>query len=144
MSAFLTELFESIFTPGPTSSLLLATNVSFACLQAVLLLLLIGTYSIHFFILSILSASLWTAINWFVKELKAAQVEEEKKRRTAETEDDTETEAETIIQPINSVSGTKTVEIVDAKGELKDRSGIKSETSTEDEWEKVSENEKDK
>jgi len=150
MSAFLTDLFQSIFTPGPTPTLLVATNIAFACLQVVLLLLLIATYSIHFAILSFLSAGLWWAINWFVTELKAAQaVEDEKKRRLEETElgDDTETEAETVIDTRDSGSGSKEVEVAERRGELKDRgsSGAsKSEISTEDEWERVSENEKDK
>ncbi|KAE9381752.1 Pkr1-domain-containing protein [Stipitochalara longipes BDJ] len=150
MAAFLTDLFQSIFTPGPTPTLLVATNVAFACLQGILLLLLIATYSIHFVILSFLSAGLWWAINWFVAELKAAQAEEEeKKRRLEETGlgDDTETEAETVIDAGEPTLGSKEVEVIERKGDLKDRGGSggsKSEISTEDEWERVSENEKDK
>jgi hypothetical protein len=150
MVSFLTDLFQSIFTPGPTPTLLVATNVAFACLQAVLLLLLIATYSIHFAVLSFLSAGLWWAINWFVAELKAAQVvEDEKKQRLEESGpgDETETEVETVIDTGEPTSGSKEVEVVERKGELKDRGGSggnKSEISTEDEWERVSENEKDK
>lgn len=151
MATFITDLFQSIFTPGPTSTLLVATNASFACLQLVLLLLLIGTYSIHFLILSFLSAGLWWAINWFVSELKAAQaLEEEKKRRMEEDAEDSETEAETVIDTGDPGPASKEVEVVEKMGELKDRgdrgSGSKSETeaSTEDEWERVSETEKDK
>jgi hypothetical protein len=147
MATFLTDLFQSIFTPGPTSTLLVATNVSFACLQLVLLLLLIATYSIHFLILSFLSAGLWWAINWFVTELKAAQaLEDEKKRRAKEEAEDSETEAETVIDTGDVGSGSKEVEVLEKTGELKERFGSKSETenSTEDEWERVSENEKDK
>ncbi|RKF57059.1 hypothetical protein OnM2_077009 [Erysiphe neolycopersici] len=82
MATFLIDLFQSIFTPGPTPTLLIATNVTFACLQVVLLLLLIATYSIHFAILSLLSAGLWTAINWFANELKLIQLKEmENKKR---------------------------------------------------------------
>ncbi|KUJ24093.1 Pkr1-domain-containing protein [Mollisia scopiformis] len=150
MSAFFTQLFESIFTPGPTPTLLVATNVSFACLQLVLLALLIATYSVHFVILSFLSAGLWWSINWFVAELNAAQArEDEKKRRMEETAagDDTETEAETVIDTGDAGFSSKEVEPLERKGELKDRghsTGTKSEISTEDEWERVSENEKDK
>jgi hypothetical protein len=145
MSAFITDLFQSIFTPGPTSTLLVATNVSFAGLQLVLLLLLIATYSIHFLILSFLSAGLWWAINWFVSELKAAQaLEDEKKRRTEEMAEDSGTEAETVIDV--GGPGSKEVEVLGKTGELKERGGERSEAeaSTEDEWERVSENEKDK
>lgn len=79
MAEFLLELFQSIFTPGPTPTLLLATNVTFAALQVLLLLLLVSTKSIHFFILSILSAGLWSAINWFVNELKIVKLAEMEK-----------------------------------------------------------------
>jgi hypothetical protein len=150
MSAFVTDLFQSIFTPGPTSSLIVATNASFAALQLVLFLLLLATYSIHFVVLSFLSAALWWAINWFVNELNIARAEEEKKKRLEETAagDDTETEAGTVIDAGKggAGSGSKEVEVVARTGQLKDRadSGSKSEISTEDEWERVSENEKDK
>jgi len=73
MAEFFNNLFNSIFTPGPTPSLIIATNVSFAGLQVVFLALLIATYSIHFIVLSILSAGLWWAINWFVAELEASK-----------------------------------------------------------------------
>lgn len=152
MSAFLTQLFESIFTPGPTPVLLVATNVSFACLQVVLLALLVATYSVHFVVLSFLSAGLWYSINWFVAELNVAQAKEDEKKRQLEeiaAGDDTETEAETVIDTGDIGSGSKEVEPLERRGELKDRghsggSGSKSEISTEDEWERVSENEKDK
>jgi hypothetical protein len=145
MSAFITDLFQSIFTPGPTSTLLVATNVAFACLQVVLALLLFATYSIHFVILSFLCGGLWWAINWFVAELKLSQaLEDEKKRQQQEQEDDSGTEAETVIDAGDTEPGSKEVEMLEPRGELKDRGGTKSEISTEDEWERVSENEKDK
>jgi len=77
MAAFLEDLWTSIFTPGPTSTLLLATNVSFAALQSILLALLFATYSIHFVVLSILSAALWAGINWFAKEVMIAQAQQQ-------------------------------------------------------------------
>ncbi|KAH6675519.1 ER protein Pkr1-domain-containing protein [Halenospora varia] len=170
MSAFITDLFNSIFTPGPTHSLLVATNVAFACLQLTLLLLLIATYSVHFLILSFLSAGLWWAINWFVVELRIAEAAEAEKKKREErerdrVEEDSETEAETVVGVKvggrkgvgKSVSASKEVEVLEKKGELIDRGnlavgagasqssgGSKSEHSTEDEWERVSENEKDK
>ena len=149
MAAFITDLFQSIFTPGPTSSLLIATNVAFASLQVVLGALLIATYSIHFAILSFLCGGLWWAINWFVAELKLhelAEKEKERKMRELELlEEDTETEVETVIE---GQTGTKGVEVLEAKGELKVRApavgALHSEHSTEDEWERVSESENDK
>jgi hypothetical protein len=148
MSQFFADLFTSIFTPGPTPSIVVATNVSFAGLQLVLLALLLATYSIHFLILSFLSAGLWWAINWFVAELNASQELEDAKKKAVEDRhsgDETDTEAETVIG--TGTSGSKEVEVLETRGELKARGspyGSKSEHSTEDEWEKVSENEKDK
>jgi len=78
MATFLTDLWESVFQAGTTPTLLIATNVTFAALQATLFALLLATYSIHFLILSVLSGGLWYAINWFAGELAAAQAAEEK------------------------------------------------------------------
>jgi ER protein Pkr1 len=149
MSNFLIDLVNSIFTPGPTRSLIIATNYSFAGLQLILFILLVATYSVHFLVLSFLSAGLWWAINWFVRELTAAQLAEEAKKSANLGEvrpgEDSDTEAETIIQ--TGGTGSKEVEVVDNPGELKPRGspfGSKSELSTEDEWEKVSEDEKNK
>ncbi|KAL4932602.1 V-type ATPase assembly factor PKR1 [Aspergillus undulatus] len=75
MASFMEDLWASIFTAGPTPTLLLATNVSFAALQTVLFILLLATYSIHFVALSILSGALWYSINWFAQELKQAQAQ---------------------------------------------------------------------
>ncbi|KAI1501693.1 ER protein Pkr1-domain-containing protein [Biscogniauxia marginata] len=155
MASFVEQLWESIFTPGPTPSLLVATNATFACLQLVLLVLLVATYSIHFVILSFLSAGLWWAINWFAAELKIAQAKEARDKARAEqrasrqvTDDsNTETEVETIARR-KPVSGSREAEVVEQAGDLKLRVAAKSEAksavSTEDEWEKVSENEKEK
>lgn len=80
MASFLASLFNSIFTPGPTPVLLLATNISFGGLQLVLALLLIFTRSVHFVVLSLLSGGLWWAINWFAAEIRAVEeVEREAK-----------------------------------------------------------------
>ncbi|KAJ8132601.1 hypothetical protein O1611_g1022 [Lasiodiplodia mahajangana] len=154
MAGFVEQLWDSIFTPGPTPSLLIATNVTFACLQLVLFILLIATYSVHFVALSLLSGGLWWAINWFATELNAAKAREEAEKtraeqRSARQTDDSETEVETIVSRSNPKSGSKEIEPTEQTGELKHRVGepvseAKSAASTEDEWEKVSENEKDK
>ncbi|MDI1489754.1 MAG: SMK killer toxin resistance protein [Ramalina farinacea] len=87
MADFLTNLWESVFTPGPTPTLVYATNASFFALQTVLLLLLAATYSIHFLILSFLCGGLWWAINWFVRELEIAKrLEKEKGTKDREKE----------------------------------------------------------
>lgn len=77
MSTFFTDLWSSVFTAGPTPTLLVATNATFAALQLVLFLLLLATYSIHFIILSFLSAALWWSINWFAAELNESRGKED-------------------------------------------------------------------
>lgn len=84
MASFFEQLWESIFTPGPTPTLLVATNASFAALQALLFAMLLATKSIHFIILSILCGGLWWAINWFAAEIRAAQAKEEEAKRIRE------------------------------------------------------------
>lgn len=84
MTSFIEELWSSIFTPGPSSTLLLATNATFAGLQVLLFALLIATYSIHFIVLSFLSGSLWWLINWFAREVRETQAREEEKARQRE------------------------------------------------------------
>ena len=116
MATFLANLFESVFTPGPTPTLIVATNVSFAALQLCLLVLLILTYSVHFAILSFLSAGLWWAINWFVTELQAAnQKEKEAKhlRDIRKERDDKHVE--------DSGTETEAAEAIDEEAELKRR-----------------------
>ncbi|KAJ5038796.1 uncharacterized protein L3040_006475 [Drepanopeziza brunnea f. sp. 'multigermtubi'] len=119
----------------------------------VLLFLLFATFSIHFVILSFLSAGLWWSINWFVSELKAAQaLQDEKNSKKKSSKDvgqgaESDTDAETVIDTGNTMPGSKETEIMEPRGELKDRGNVtrsRSEISTEDEWERVSEIEKDK
>ncbi|OJD16481.1 hypothetical protein AJ78_03336 [Emergomyces pasteurianus Ep9510] len=77
MASFIEDLWSSIFTPGATPTLLLATNLTFAALQILLFALLLATYSIHFVVLSSLCGCLWWAINWFVKELEISREQSE-------------------------------------------------------------------
>lgn len=179
MASFIQGLWESIFTPGPTPTLLVATNVTFAALQVVLAGLLYATLSVHFLVLSVLCGGLWAAINWFARELKEhQQQEEEKKRRAlasatrparaaaaASSSDESETEVEATKSTASLRKGapapaskpapavSTVVEPAETQGELKLRKveeapslsqGQRSAVSTEDEWEKVSENENEK
>lgn len=157
MVSFMVDLMNSIFKPGPTSSLVLATNVSFACLQVVLFALLIATYSIHFFILSIICGGLWAAINWFVKELAIHEAQQKQQNEAEATPGNSEssggsdTDGQTIVEDVKGSGGSTEVEMLPAAPGLIDRAKDKhsqqvkgSEVSTEDEWERVSETEKDK
>lgn len=158
MASFIEELWGSIFIPGTTPTLLIATNATFAALQLVLFGLLIGTHSLHFVVLSVICGGLWCSINWFAVELKKEQAREAEAKAKADTiarqtaDESDETEVESIGTPapprVPKISASKEVEVVEPAGELKQRlepsPGSRSGVSTEDEWEKVSENETEK
>ena len=150
MSSFLSDLWHSVFTPGPTPTLIVATNVSFAALQIVLLALLLLTYSIHFAILSLLCAALWVAINWFVRELQAANAKEREAKEIRELRKED-------LHKDNEDSGTETEAGRDEESErrseidaplrshnavLRKRRSLGStsgDISTDSEWDKVEE-----
>ncbi|GKT48304.1 V-type proton ATPase catalytic subunit A [Colletotrichum spaethianum] len=184
MASFITNLWESIFVPGPTPTLVRAANATFASLQVLLAVLLLTTWSIHFVILSFLSGFLWFAINWFVNELAIHAEQEAKKARLAEASssgiggagnnqgtDDSDTEVEGAVASgvgagkKGAAAGSSQVETPEQQqaADLKRRTaaaaaaaaaeagaedstngGTQSSVSTEDEWEKVSENENEK
>ena len=171
MASFVTDLWESIFTPGTAPVLLKATNLTFAALQITLFALLIATYSLHFVALSILCAGLWWSINWFATELAAAKArgdipsgndDADKDKKTQNTAaarasgppegDSSDTEVEgrsTRGKAKGRRKAAADVEPVDVQGDVKHRGGAdsrlsQSSVSTEDEWEKVSGSEQDK
>ena len=161
MTTFLTDLISSIFTPGPTPSIIIATNASFALLQAVLLVLLILTYSVHFVVLSFLCAGLWWAINWFVTELEAANKKERGARQSKDTQkelgtdgrglEESGTETEGVDDQSDggisgSVPGSQTAGLLkpeDAQNALRKRTSLgeasSGDLSTDSDWDKVSE-----
>lgn len=123
MATFMTNLWESVFTPGPTPTLLIATNATFGSLQVLLLILLLTTSSIHFAILSVLCAGLWYSINWFAREVQAAKAAEEAAAGPTEdqqspndtrqtspdpTGSDTETEIDPIVTTATGSNPTRT------------------------------------
>ncbi|CDM36220.1 hypothetical protein DTO013E5_8953 [Penicillium roqueforti] len=91
MASFMEDLWSSIFTPGPTPTLLIATNVTFAALQLIFLVLLLATYSLHFVALSIISGGLWWSINWFAAEVRLAQQAQEAEKEKQGSEGDAKT-----------------------------------------------------
>lgn len=161
MATFFADLISSIFTPGPTPSIIIATNASFAALQVVLFLLLIITHSVHFVVLSFLCAGLWWAINWFVTELEAAN---QNKRNTTQSSgtksgqgqdargvEDSGTETEGGVTQSEegvsgSISGTKTQGLLrpeNVQGAMRKRlssaEASSGDLSTDSDWDKVSE-----
>lgn len=159
MASFVQDLWSSVFTPGPTPTLLVATNATFAALQLLFFALLLATYSVHFAVLSFLCAGLWWSINWFATELQAAKYasneEEERESRIqkreskspekekAPDESDTETEVSPPSKTKASVPsrhpGMLQPEAADDL--LRKRRSLESSgyISTDSEWEKVDE-----
>ncbi|KAL2819686.1 ER protein Pkr1-domain-containing protein [Aspergillus granulosus] len=158
MASFIENLWSSIFTAGPTPTLLLATNVSFAALQILLFALLLATYSIHFVFLSIISGGLWYSINWFAREITRAQAQatdqekssekesaEEKKSaqidpRTRGTPDgaDSDTETEGLLDrkstqagssPSQSTSASTTLQVPGSASEVRKRPSVSGDSS---------------
>jgi ER protein Pkr1 len=135
MSQFFEDLFNSIFTPGPTPTLLIATNVSFAALQTVLFTLMITTYNVHFFVLSFLCGGLWAAINWFAREVQAAKELEDKVRRErkdARAADDSGTETEDAKDETKVVKSAT----LESHESLTKRRSL-GESGTDSEWDKM-------
>jgi hypothetical protein len=65
MTSFVTSLWESVFTPGPTPVLVRAMNISFFALFPLLIPMTYFTQNIHVFFLTILSVGLWVAMQWY-------------------------------------------------------------------------------
>ncbi|KAJ6017066.1 hypothetical protein N7451_000445 [Penicillium sp. IBT 35674x] len=160
MASFVEELWSSVFTPGPTPTLLIATNVTFAALQFVFFVLLLATYSIHFVVLSFLSAGLWYSINWFAQEVSAVQrAQEAEKKAQAEAETtgsdrkkdsvdsaDSETETESFSgqKPSAVATGSAAARLQPPDQDPKKRVSVGGDSSgygsTDSEWEKVEDN----
>lgn len=169
MASFLEELWNSVFTPGPTPTLLVATNAAFAALQLLLLVLLIATYSVHFVVLSFICGGLWYSINWFATEIAKEQQSQKakvKKEKSPEPDNasDTETEAAPTDEVGEAVTG-KTTSAASSQNQRHERPKDSSSTllepkladsgeplrrrrslgessgyvSTDSEWEKISE-----
>lgn len=163
------DLWSSIFTAGPTPTLLLATNVTFAALQTLLFILLLATYSIHFAILSILSGALWYSINWFAQELKQVQAQTTgedtlSEKAAAETKQsdakprgvdgaDSDTETENLGERKNAgdpssssqpATASTSLGVPGSSSEIRKRPSVSGDssgyTSTDSEWEKVDDN----
>lgn len=150
MASFVEDLWSSIFTPGPTPTLLIATNVAFAALQAIFFALLLATYSLHFVALSIISGGLWYAINWFAAEVKLAQQAQEAEKKeqekaTPDTDSDTETEAVRGVKGVKEVNEGKAAASTSSSAYLQPDPKKRPSTggdgsgygSTDSEWEKV-------
>lgn len=74
MIGFIEDLWQSIFTPGATPTLILATHITFALLVTSLVtLIFLSNYNIHLIALLIISLALWGLLTWFIAELEASK-----------------------------------------------------------------------
>lgn len=80
-TTFFPLLWSSIFTPGTTPTLLIATHTSFVALLLVIITMYVATRSLHFVALGTVAIALWASITWFVAELEKAGLVEEKAGR---------------------------------------------------------------
>ncbi|EDO14815.1 hypothetical protein Kpol_339p2 [Vanderwaltozyma polyspora DSM 70294] len=79
MSNFFVQLWESIFSPGTTPQLIIATHASFFALLLTLASLIYTTGgNIHFIIMFALASVLWLTVIWFIYELQSVQLKSNK------------------------------------------------------------------
>ncbi|KAK6536856.1 SMK killer toxin resistance protein [Arthrobotrys megalospora] len=133
------DLFRAIFTPGAPPALLLATNVSFACLQLTLLAMLFLTGSFHFFFLSIMCVGVWGGINWFVREVEALRKVEEQAEGIRRVQGVLEAEEEERRQEEGEKEdgGRSTGIEIAAEEQVERRKTVSDEEEEDDGFEKV-------
>lgn len=90
--AFVTELWNSIFTPGVPPVLLAATHVSFIVLISSLILLVYVSRSVHFVNLLVIALVLYGLVMWFVGELEREKQKENSGTTTKDFESTEETQ----------------------------------------------------
>lgn len=79
MANFFVALWESIFQPGTTPQLIIATHVSFFALLCTLAWLIYATSgNVHFYALFAIAFCLWIAVIWFIQELKTVSLKDNK------------------------------------------------------------------
>lgn len=76
MGFFFVDLWESIFTPGTTPTLIKATHGSFVLLILSLLFLIWNALNIHTVMLLIIALCLWGTLTWFIGEVEKIKQEE--------------------------------------------------------------------
>ncbi|KAK9479494.1 ER protein Pkr1-domain-containing protein [Lipomyces japonicus] len=107
MSQFFHDLWDSIFTPGTTPTLVRATHYSFAALLVTLASLTIATFNKHFLILTFIAGCLWGTLTWFISELEKvkeqlakqnAPVEGSEEEAKDDDEDDKNVDKEKLVE----------------------------------------------
>lgn len=105
--AFITELWESVFTPGTTPALIKATHASFILLIISLISLVCLSRSIHFINLLVISILLYASVIWFIHELKQAKLKDNPELAKEEQELESKTQESKAKEP-NSLESTAT------------------------------------
>ncbi|CDH14676.1 related to V-type ATPase assembly factor PKR1 [Zygosaccharomyces bailii ISA1307] len=85
--SFFQDLWQSIFEPGTSPQLLIATHLSFASLILVLAWLSYATRNVHFFALLAIASILWGLVTWFVNELQQANLRDNDELAQAQEEE---------------------------------------------------------
>ncbi|CAI4035596.1 hypothetical protein SMKI_13G2460 [Saccharomyces mikatae IFO 1815] len=77
MANFFVKLWESVFEPGTSPQLIIATHVSFVALLLTLIWLIYATNgNIHFYVLFGISLLLWITVIWFINELSQVKLKD--------------------------------------------------------------------
>lgn len=84
--AFITELWDSVFTPGTTPALIKATHASFIMLILSLVSLVFLSRSIHFVNLLVIAVLLYGCVIWFIGELEKVKAEAKEKEEPEKTD----------------------------------------------------------
>ena len=92
MTNFVVALWESIFQPGTSPQLIIATHISFALLLCVLGSQIYLTKNIHFIALTIIATLLWITVTWFIYELQNTKLVTNEDLQTAESKKTDKTE----------------------------------------------------
>lgn len=92
--SFIVELWNSVFTPGLTPTLVLATHITFAFLLLTLSVFVFLTRSIHLVNLLVISILLWVTLTWFINELK----KETEKEKSGDTNEVTKTATASAVE----------------------------------------------
>lgn len=84
--SFIVELWNSVFTPGLTPTLIIATHATFALLVLTLSVFVFLTKSIHLVNLLVISILLWATLTWFINELNKENEKEKEKGKEGHKE----------------------------------------------------------
>ena len=78
MAHFFVALWESVFQPGTSPQLIIATHISFLLLLTVLGSQIYLTNNVHYYALFTIATLLWITVTWFVSELNQVKLQDNK------------------------------------------------------------------